>query len=152
MRYPSPDPYDVLHLGPAATAREVARAYRTLVRTHHPDTTPPEALPADRDSRAQELQEIMAAYTVLGDPVRRAAHDRQRQRPPLPAPGAPSRPRSFSGAALIIGPVRRESPSAPAHQPSARVQRNPSHWTLIGARTEPPAAPGGYRILWWIRR
>ena len=40
MRERSPDPYEVLHLGRAATAREVARAYRALVRTRHPDTAP----------------------------------------------------------------------------------------------------------------
>ncbi|MGY4541334.1 hypothetical protein ACVWY0_001243 [Arthrobacter sp. UYNi723] len=38
MKEHSPDPYEVLHLGPAASAREVARAYRALVRAHHPDT------------------------------------------------------------------------------------------------------------------
>ncbi|MET3721352.1 MULTISPECIES: J domain-containing protein [unclassified Arthrobacter] len=70
MKEDSPDPYDVLHLGPAATAGDVTRAYRALMRTHHPDTTPPDAVPAERESRAQELQEIMAAYTVVGDPAK----------------------------------------------------------------------------------
>ncbi len=156
MNEHGPDPYDVLQLGPAATAGEVTHAYRALLRTHHPDTTPPEALPAERESRAQELHDIMAAYTVLGDPVKRAAHDRQRQRQrqrhPLPAPGPPHRPHDSSGAALIIGPVRWESPSAPAHRQQASGSPNPSHWTRARARTESPAAPGGYRMLVWIHR
>ncbi len=75
----NPDPYRVLHLEPAATAGEVARAYRALMRTHHPDTAPPDAVPAERESRAQELHEIMDAYAVLGDPAKRAAYDRQRR-------------------------------------------------------------------------
>ncbi len=152
MNEHSQDPYEVLHLGPAATAGDVTRAYRALMRTHHPDTTGPDAVPAERESRAQELHEIMGAYTVLGDPVKRAAHDRQQQRPSLPEPGAPNRPRSFSGAVLIIGPVRWESPSVPAHGPAASGPPNPSLWTLTGSRTELPAAPGGYRVLWWIHR
>ncbi|RAX47109.1 hypothetical protein DQ354_02605 [Arthrobacter sp. AQ5-06] len=148
----SPDPYEVLHLGPTATAGDVTRAYRALIRTHHPDTTRPEAVPAERESRAQELHDIMAAYAVLGDPVKRAAHDRQRQRHPLPEPGPPHRLHESSGAALIIGPVRWESPSAPAHGQQASGPPNPSRSTLIGALTEPPAAPGGSRMLLWIHR
>ena len=37
------DPYEVLHLGRAATARDIGRAYRALVRTRHPDTRAPPA-------------------------------------------------------------------------------------------------------------
>ena len=57
----SPDPYQVLHLEPAATAGEVTRAYRALMRTHHPDITRPDVVPAERESRAQKLHEIMDA-------------------------------------------------------------------------------------------
>ena len=83
----SPDPYEVLHLGRAATAREVARAYRALVRTRHPDTAL-RRRGARRPERpgARELQEIMDAYAVLGDPAKRAAYDRQR--PTTPTAGA----------------------------------------------------------------
>src|SRR4051812_36542468 len=41
MNERSPDPYEVLQLGPDATARDIAHAYRSLVRTHHPDTRDP---------------------------------------------------------------------------------------------------------------
>ncbi|MGO4859538.1 J domain-containing protein [Arthrobacter sp. 2MCAF14] len=40
MRNNGPDLYDILHIAPTATAREVTRAYRTLMRGLHPDTRP----------------------------------------------------------------------------------------------------------------
>ncbi|MFH5878294.1 J domain-containing protein [Arthrobacter sp. NA-172] len=149
----SPDPYEILHLDPAATAGDLARAYRALMRTHHPDATPPEATPAERQSRAQELPDIMDAYALLRDPAKRAAHDRQRHSPPLPEPAPHHRLHASSGAALIIGPVRWESRAAPAHSQRPGGPPDPSCWTLIRpAQTESPPAPEGYRILWWIHR
>src|SRR5690242_18213058 len=84
---PSPDPYAVLRLSPAATPREITRAYRALMRTHHPDTNPAGQAPGNQ-ATARELQEIMDAYTFLRDPARRRAYDRQR-RTPMPAPADP---------------------------------------------------------------
>jgi hypothetical protein len=129
----NPDPYKVLHLARTATARDIGRAYRTLVRTRHPDTRHAGAAPAGPDSTAQdqrerqELQEIMDAYAVLGDPARRAAYDRQRPKTPPPKPAPPHRDPGPSGPALIIGPVRCESP------------------------TRPGTPVPGRRLLWWIR-
>lgn len=67
----SPDYYDTLRVQPHATQQEISRAYRALMRSHHPDVdggTSPEG----------ELLMIMQAYNVLRDPERRAAYDRQR--------------------------------------------------------------------------
>lgn len=148
----NPDPYQVLHLAPAATAGAVARAYRALMRTHHPDTSPPDAVPAERESRAQELHEIMDAYAVLGDPAKRAAYDRQR-RPPLPEPAPPRGPRDLSGAVLLIGPVRREFPQGRSTVHQVIGSPGPDHWTLLrAATTDSPAAPDGYRILLWMHQ
>lgn len=133
MKGRSPDPYEVLHLGRAATAREVGRAYRALVRARHPDTRPAGAVPAGPDSTAQErqeLQEIMDAYAVLGDPAKRAAYDRHRPTTPQPAlrdPAPPAREPGLSGPELIIGPLRWECPITPG-----------------------TPAPGR-QVLWWIR-
>ena len=165
MKERNPDPYEVLHLGPAATAREVAHAYRSLVRTRHPDTRAPEAVAAGPESATRELQDIMDAYAVLGDPVKRAAYDRGRQGSPTtpksgstPRPHGPS-PHGHSGPALIIGPVRWEDPGKPApggQQVTGRQVGGP--WDLLrqgpdrgAAQAEEPPRPG-YRILWWIRR
>ncbi|MDP9934732.1 curved DNA-binding protein CbpA [Paenarthrobacter nicotinovorans] len=75
-----PDHYATLRVAPDATAREIARAYRTLLRTHHPDTRP-KVDDGDTASAAdlQELHAIMQAYVVLSDPGKRAAYDRARR-------------------------------------------------------------------------
>lgn len=151
MREHSPDPYQVLHLGPAATAGDVTRAYRALMRTHHPDTMPPEALPDEQKSKADALHDIMDAYAILGDPAKRAEYDRQQQKPPAPKPGPPPRAHNPTGAALIIGPVRREYPLAPGVSQQAGGSPSLVHWTLIpAASTERQAAGGAYRIHVWI--
>lgn len=72
-----PDPYRVLQVDPTAEPEVVDAAFRSLARKYHPDVNPaPEA--------AEQMERIMAAYEVLRDPDRRAAHDRSlkvRQRP-----------------------------------------------------------------------
>ena len=35
-----PDPYAVLGVAPTATTQQINRAYRRLLRRHHPDTRP----------------------------------------------------------------------------------------------------------------
>jgi curved DNA-binding protein CbpA len=127
MKKHSRDAYEVLHLSAAATAAEINRAYRALMRAHHPDTRPTDAVPASPATTAQarqELQDIMDAYAILGNPAKRAAYDRQQPTPPQPAPRRDPGP---SGPDLIIGPVRWESPTAPG-----------------------TPAPGR-QVLWWIR-
>ncbi len=66
---PHPDPYAALGLTPAATPAEVRRAYRRLARTLHPDVN-------SRADAAAAFATLQAAYAVVGDPKRRAAHDR----------------------------------------------------------------------------
>ncbi|VXC05158.1 Molecular chaperone DnaJ [Arthrobacter sp. 9V] len=77
-----PDHYATLHVSPEATAREITRAYRTLLRTHHPDTRQ-RVDDGDTTSASdlQELHAIMQAYVVLSDPRKRAAYDRARRTP-----------------------------------------------------------------------
>ncbi|MFF2112476.1 J domain-containing protein [Rhodococcus koreensis] len=112
------DPYRVLGVTPAASQSEIARAYRRLLRLHHPDTRGPG--PADPGAD-EHLQQILAAYTLLRDPVRRA-HDHtdlrgaepdrlQRRAPPPPPPRIrvrivprPAARRMF-GVTVRIGPV-----------------------------------------------
>lgn len=73
MSRPVPDHYAVLHVSCDATPREIARAYRALMRRHHPDVATGEAVPA-------ELERIMQAFSVLRDPQRRRAYDREAAR------------------------------------------------------------------------
>ncbi|SEB67312.1 J domain-containing protein [Rhodococcus koreensis] len=108
------DPYRVLGVTPAASQSEIARAYRRLLRRHHPDTRGPG--PADPGAD-EHLQQILAAYTLLRDPVRARDHtaprgaepDRQQRRAPpprirvriVPRPAA----RRVFGVTVRIGPV-----------------------------------------------
>jgi len=77
------DLYAILELTPSATGAELRRSYRALLRRYHPDTRE-----CTRDQTASSsdlaLQELLAAYEVLGDPTRRAAYDRRND----PAPRA----------------------------------------------------------------
>ncbi|WP_406833041.1 J domain-containing protein [Pedococcus sp. KACC 23699] len=66
------DPYAVLGVSPQATQTEIRRAYRAMVRRSHPDTSPQSGR---GPSTGPTLQELMAAYEILGDPSRRTAHD-----------------------------------------------------------------------------
>ncbi len=63
------DPYAVLGVRPDASPSTIASAYRTLARRHHPDVS--RASDAER-----RMAEINAAWTILRDPARRAAWDR----------------------------------------------------------------------------
>src|SRR5690606_23309194 len=70
------DHYAVLGVGPTASADELAAAYRRQLRRLHPDTHAGDAGP--ESERVRALQEVLSAYAVLGDPVRRARYDRDR--------------------------------------------------------------------------
>lgn len=87
MNRPVPDYYAVLHVSRGASSQEIARAYRALMRRHHPDVAGGEAAPA-------ELELIMQAFSVLRDPKRRHAYDRESSRAGPAAPSAEhNRPR-----------------------------------------------------------
>jgi curved DNA-binding protein CbpA len=83
-----PDPYAVLGVAPTATTQQINRAYRRLLRRHHPDTRSGAAV-ADAPLGTASLADLLTAYAVLRDPVTRAEHDRSR----LPAPEPALQPR-----------------------------------------------------------
>ncbi|KRF28991.1 J domain-containing protein [Phycicoccus sp. Soil802] len=68
------DPYAVLGLTPHATQEQIRRAYRALLRQNHPDTHP-WGEPADKAASNTTLQQVIAAYAIIGDPAHRAAYD-----------------------------------------------------------------------------
>lgn len=63
------DYYDILGVPRDATPEQVKRAYRELVKKHHPDVA------ADKRAAEERFKEISEAYEVLGDPQKRAAYD-----------------------------------------------------------------------------
>ena len=74
--------YEVLGVGPGASADELRRAYLALARRHHPDVA---------GGSAERMQALTAAWSVLGDPARRAAYDRSLGAPTPPG-AEPFRP------------------------------------------------------------
>lgn len=104
-----PDYYAVLHVPRTATQREIARAYRSLMRKHHPDLDNPTAVPG-------ELQLIMQAFEVLRDPKGRLAYDRESIRRELRAGTAAARagpsPQDRPRAGQPVGDTSAAGPSA----------------------------------------
>jgi curved DNA-binding protein CbpA len=72
------DPYKVLQVDPEAEDEVIQAAYRRLAQKYHPDVAGPDG--------ATRMTSINAAWELLRDPARRAAHDRARS----VAEGAPS--------------------------------------------------------------
>ncbi len=64
------DYYKILGVSRNATAEEIQKAYRRLVRKYHPDVNPD-------DKQAQEkFKEVQEAFEVLSDPKKREMYDR----------------------------------------------------------------------------
>ena len=114
-----PDLYAILDVSPHATQDEISHAYRSLLRRHHPDTR----APSDESQSALSdaaLEQVLAAYTVLRHPARRAHYDRDakprihqapEQSPPQPKPN-----RAYGQPPIVAGPVywqRAPAPHAP---------------------------------------
>jgi len=99
-----PDYYAILKVGRTATGQEIARAYRALMRVHHPDVER-----GTSEEGTSRLLGIMEAFAVLRDPKTRAEYDRTLP----PVQPAPSTQRQ---ATARQGPARQD----PARQDPAR--------------------------------
>lgn len=101
------DPYKILQVDPEAEEEVIAAAYRRLARKYHPDTaTGPESL--------GRMEAINAAWEVLGDPRRRAEHDRQRALEAAVArSGAGTSPDGATAGAAASGAAPTGTASAP---------------------------------------
>ena len=64
------DLYKVLGVDKKASADEIKKAHRKLVRQYHPDRNPGD------ESAEQRFKEVQAAYDVLSDPEKRKHYDR----------------------------------------------------------------------------
>ena len=105
------DLYAVLGLTSRATQEEIRRAYRALLRQNHPDIRPRGDPPEDTASN-DRLQQALSAYTVLGDPGRRASYDHRTTRREAITP-------------ILVRTVRRPTPGL-EDQPPIRV--GPVRW------------------------
>ncbi|MET1087724.1 MAG: J domain-containing protein [Arthrobacter sp.] len=101
--------YAALHLTPAATQADIQRAFRALIRVHHPDVGP---TGPGEESRSADVRSILAAFAVLRNPLTRAEYDRNGRVPDGPTPAGPRdipvRHHRGRGPAFRITPVRWE--------------------------------------------
>jgi curved DNA-binding protein CbpA len=65
-----PDYYDVLQVSPRAHPVIIAKAYRLLAVFYHPDNK--------KTGDQEAFKQLVEAYRVLSDPVRRGAYDREK--------------------------------------------------------------------------
>lgn len=125
-----PDHYATLHVTPDATPREIARAYRALLRTHHPDTRQAAddgGTPSAGD--VQELHAIMQAYVVLSDPGKRATYDRERRS---------SAPSSDRGTPVKVRVHRTSKPAQAQTSEQSPLAFGPPRWEPLPRSTRLP--------------
>jgi curved DNA-binding protein CbpA len=122
------DLYAILGLTPQATPGQISRAYRALARQYHPDTRAPSD-PAASARSDTALQELLAAYTVLSDPARRADYD-HRGRPATHQP-----PRHATRGQVRVH-ITRTGPIPPP------IQAGPVHWQPAHQPTRAAPPPG----------
>lgn len=113
------DPYKTLQVDPEAEDEVIAAAYRRLARKYHPDV-------AASPEIAARMAAINAAWEVIGDPVRRAAFDRQRavqnalDRRAAEASASAGASASATGSGSTTGPTSAQSPSPRAPESVSR--------------------------------
>src|SRR6185436_6149174 len=63
------DYYEILGVPKTATADEIKKAHRKLVRQHHPDVN------KNNKSAEEKFKEVQEAYDILSDDSKRKAYD-----------------------------------------------------------------------------
>ena len=102
--------YEVLGLPPGATTDQIKKKYRELARQFHPDVV------SDKNMGQRVFSQINQAYSVLGNPERRAQYNGtlQNTATPLAATAAPQ-------AGTIAKPAAAPTVSAPQPPPAKPV-------------------------------
>lgn len=98
---------DLLGVAPGASAAELRRAYRALMRRHHPDVA------GDDPEATSRSADLAAAYELLTDPPPGAPGSGPSRRRPPPEPDGPPHAEVRSDGALLV--------EAPGHETFLRV-------------------------------
>ena len=112
--------YEVLGVPRNAGAEDIQRAYRLLALRHHPDVAPA----ADPATMAA----INGAWSVLGDPGRRASYDAGLDRP---APAARPAPPASDGWQPLPDDDDDVDPETLSDEPYAPAERRPSDMLVM---------------------
>ena len=145
------NPYKVLQVDPEADQEVIQAAYRRLAQKYHPDVAPgPEA--------AARMVAINRAWEALGDPARRAEHDRAVAAAASRAGAAQAGhdPAAWTGTARTAPAAERPSAGSPAATGSAGSARSAGHaprpveemphdWTSGRSATGSAYDPGSMR-------
>jgi len=132
-----PSYYELLQIGPDASAKDLRQAFRSLSKRYHPDTT---ELPQQQAQEA--FRQLQQAYLTLSDPDRRQrlrrhpAGDPARPGTPTPRCGGRTVCRTPAGAAC---PLRWGVVRAAAAGPGGCVQPGAGGGAGLGARCGIPA-------------
>lgn len=105
--------YTILGVSKDATPDAIRKAYRTLARRYHPDTSPKGKQDAAR------FQELTEAYQTLSDADKRAAYDRDRY---APASATTRAGQAYGRAYTSASPHYQEAepePTGPIHSTQA---------------------------------
>jgi curved DNA-binding protein CbpA len=130
-----PDPYKILQVDSEAEDEVIQAAYRRLAQKYHPDV-------ATGPGAEARMAGINAAWEVLSDPARRAAHDLARRlaaRTAERAGSVPARP----GAAEAGSPSSGSSGWSGSGSGSSGGRRTTSSGPAPGAPPPPPETVSG---------
>lgn len=145
MTDPLADPYKALQVDPEAEDEVIAAAYRRLARKYHPDAV---GDPESAATAAGRMAALNAAWELIGDPVRRAAFDRDRAiraalaRRTTDTPSTGADPPSTGAARQTVETVSRDWTSGRSSTGSG-YDRSMYQPDGDGAAGPPPGHPSG---------
>ena len=137
----SVDHYAVLGVSSSASAEEIKKAYRRLIKQHHPDLNPGSQEALDK------TKAFNRAYDVLSNPEKRREYDRERAEVSIGGTGAARRAREAEKRARAAEWVAREAKRKAEEERRAReagrVGRAAARMAEEERRTRESASKGG---------
>jgi curved DNA-binding protein CbpA len=125
------DPYETLQVIRTADAEVIRAAYRALARGNHPD----------HGGSPARMSEINDAWSILGDPVRRARYDRQQRQARARAAAEAAARAATETVRSQPMPVMRPDP-VPPRRPGPAPAASPA-WSAAPPSTRAPGASRG---------